>query len=72
MPKKSDVRESYFTTVFVVFIVCFAMALAALILTGVLYTKSNTTIYFFTYYFKRRLLSWCSKSFSRANLHAFS
>jgi hypothetical protein len=43
MPKKSDARESYFTTVFVVFIVCFAMGLAALILTGVLYTKTNTS-----------------------------
>lgn len=45
MPKRpsSNGASSYFTSLLVVFIVCFAIALAALILTGVLYTKSNTS-----------------------------
>jgi hypothetical protein len=39
-------RQSYFTSLLVVFIVCFGIALAALILTGVLYTKTKITLYF--------------------------
>jgi len=43
MPKKSATGASYLATLLASFVVCFSMGLAALILTGVLYTKSNTS-----------------------------
>jgi len=45
MPKLSSAdkayRSSFFTSLLVIFIICFGIGLAALILTGVLYTKTN-------------------------------
>jgi hypothetical protein len=47
MTKKSSVdkayKSSFFTSLLVIFVICFGIALAALILTGVLYTKSNSS-----------------------------